>query len=625
MSSQYIRFPALGLTSAVTSLNSLTGAVTLAAGSNVTLTPVGNTITISASGGGGGSGMAIGAAVTSGTAQSVLFIDSGTNLAQDNSNFAYFPASTLLIAKYIGSADAGLNPQQVDLVSGVLSTTSGNQSVDWNNYKLVVGATNKLQWDGSGITVPSLTASRAVVTDASKVLTSSAVTSTELGYLSGVTSAIQTQLNSKGSGTVTSVSGTSPIASSGGNTPAISIADAAADGTTKGAAAFTAADFNSSSGVISLDYVNGQKASGSVAGFLSSADWTTFNGKESALTFSTGLTRSVNTITVNTSQNISTLSNLTSNGFVKTSGGTGALSIDTSTYLTGNQTITLSGDVSGSGTTAITTTIGAAKVTNAMLAGSIDLTTKVTGVLPLANGGTNKNMTAVAGGIVWTDSDSMEVSSAGTAGNWVLSGGTGTPTMSNTTTTGKFVDGSADEIQMRVQGHSTQTSNIVTVEKSDATILLNVTNTAGTAIRGTTTNDSASAGFVGELISANSAGGITPAASGSFKTVASISLTAGDWDVEGVCGYTGGGTTAATRLLAQISTTNDGSDSTNNGGVAILAATLPVSALQYLSLSRRRISLSATTTVYITAALTYTTLGGATYNSDSYISARRVR
>jgi hypothetical protein len=53
---------------------------------------------------------------------------------------------------------------------------------------------------------------------------------------------------------------------------------------------------------------------------------------EVPLTFSTGLTRTTNTITVNTSQNISTLSNLTSNGFVKTSGGTGALSIDTNTY-----------------------------------------------------------------------------------------------------------------------------------------------------------------------------------------------------------------------------------------------------------------------------------------------------
>jgi hypothetical protein len=47
-------------------------------------------------------------------------------------------------------------------------------------------------------------------------------------------------------------------------------------------------------------------------------------------TFSTGLTNTSGTITVNTSQNISTLSNLTSNGLIKTSGGTGALSIATS-------------------------------------------------------------------------------------------------------------------------------------------------------------------------------------------------------------------------------------------------------------------------------------------------------
>lgn len=48
---------------------------------------------------------------------------------------------------------------------------------------------------------------------------------------------------------------------------------------------------------------------------------------EVPLTFSTGLTRATNTITVNTSQNIATLSNLTSNGLVTTSGGTGSLSV----------------------------------------------------------------------------------------------------------------------------------------------------------------------------------------------------------------------------------------------------------------------------------------------------------
>ena len=40
-------------------------------------------------------------------------------------------------------------------------------------------------------------------------------------------------------------------------------------------------------------------------------------------------------------------------------------------FISGNQTITLSGDVSGTGASSITTTIGAGKVTNSMLAGSI--------------------------------------------------------------------------------------------------------------------------------------------------------------------------------------------------------------------------------------------------------------
>ncbi len=48
--------------------------------------------------------------------------------------------------------------------------------------------------------------------------------------------------------------------------------------------------------------------------------------------------------------------------------------------------VTISGDVTIDNVGA--TTIGASKVTNSMLAGSIDLTSKVTGALPVANGGT---------------------------------------------------------------------------------------------------------------------------------------------------------------------------------------------------------------------------------------------
>jgi hypothetical protein len=82
---------------------------------------------------------------------------------------------------------------------------------------------------------------------------------------------------------------------------------------------------------LSYDNTSGQftiaPASGSANGYLSNSDWTTFNNKQAALTFSTGLTNTDGTVTVNPSQSISTLSNLTSNGIVTTSGGTGTLSV----------------------------------------------------------------------------------------------------------------------------------------------------------------------------------------------------------------------------------------------------------------------------------------------------------
>lgn len=88
-----------------------------------------------------------------------------------------------------------------------------------------------------------------------------------------------------GSGTVTNVTGTSPInVATGTTTPVVSITNAAADGSTLGAASFTAADFNATSGNISIDYANGQAATSGQDGFLQAADWTTFNNKQSAIT-----------------------------------------------------------------------------------------------------------------------------------------------------------------------------------------------------------------------------------------------------------------------------------------------------------------------------------------------------
>jgi hypothetical protein len=56
---------------------------------------------------------------------------------------------------------------------------------------------NGSAWESFG-SLPTLTANRAVATNGSGALTASTVTATELGYLSGVTSAVQTQLNNGG-------------------------------------------------------------------------------------------------------------------------------------------------------------------------------------------------------------------------------------------------------------------------------------------------------------------------------------------------------------------------------------------------------------------------------------------
>lgn len=66
------------------------------------------------------------------------------------------------------------------------------------------------------LNINSVSASRALITDASKNVSASATTSTELGYLSGTTSAVQTQLNDKASLTANNihVTGTNTFAQS---------------------------------------------------------------------------------------------------------------------------------------------------------------------------------------------------------------------------------------------------------------------------------------------------------------------------------------------------------------------------------------------------------------------------
>ncbi len=114
--------------------------------------------------------------------------------------------------------------------------------------------------------------------------------------------------------------------------------------------------------------------SGTVSAATSGTDY------EVPLTFSTGLTRSTNTVTVNTTQNISTLSNLISNGVVTTSGGTGALGI---TGTTGSGSVVLA-----TSPTLVTPNLGTiqsgngAALTNITAANITGTNTLPAGVLP---------------------------------------------------------------------------------------------------------------------------------------------------------------------------------------------------------------------------------------------------
>lgn len=149
---------------------------------------------------------------------------------------------------------------------------------------------------------------------------------------------------------------------------------------------------------------------------------------------------------------------------------------------------------------------------------------------------------------------------------------------------------------------------------------------SGVFIQGTNTNDSAPPGFDGEFISANSTSAITPAASGSYVNVASITLSAGDWDVEGVANLTTDSSWVGTQWGVQISATTSASDYTSKGGINWNTGTIAASGTYYIPTGMRRISLAAvSTTIYLTAELNYTTLGATAFGTSSFIRARRIR
>ncbi len=149
--------------------------------------------------------------------------------------------------------------------------------------------------------------------------------------------------------------------------------------------------------------------------------------------------------------------------------------------------------------------------------------------------------------------------------------------------------------------------------------------TAG-QVAGTATNDNAAAGKVGEFVEATVASGSAVAlVSNTPKTVMSISLTAGDWDVSGAVWYTGGATTTVTLMASGISTVTNTFPTVGKTDRVqfVFAGTTPF-ATQDLAqmIGPVRLSLSATTTVFLIGDLNFSVSTASAYG---HIRARRVR
>jgi hypothetical protein len=145
---------------------------------------------------------------------------------------------------------------------------------------------------------------------------------------------------------------------------------------------------------------------------------------------------------------------------------------------------------------------------------------------------------------------------------------------------------------------------------------------------GQATNTTIGAGYIGERISANSAG-VNVASSSSFANIASITLTPGVWAVSGT--YQLGISTIAgwSTTLVQISTSSGAADSNNNGGFVLFvpgsttsAAGSPVIG----SLGNRFISVASgtTTPVYLVGRIDYSSQSGCTWTLNSRIDAVRI-
>ena len=334
------------LTGTVTSSGSLTLGGTL---SGVSLTTqVSGTLPI-ANGGTNGTASPTAGAVPYGTGTAYAFSAVGTSGQVLTSSGAGAPTwttpTTGTVTSVTGTSPVVSSGGSTPAISMAAATASVNgylTSTDWTTFNSKgsgtvtsvsgTGTVNGITLTGTITSSGSLTLGGTLGGIANSQLTNSSITINGSAISLGGTVSV---------GTVTSVTGTAPVVSSGGATPAISMA----------------------------------AATTSVNGYLTSTDWTTFNGKQAALVSGTNI-KTVNNTTLLGSGDLGTITA----GY----GGTGQSTYAVGDILYASAATTLSklADV------ATGNALISGGVATAPSWGKIGLTTHISGTLAVGNGGT---------------------------------------------------------------------------------------------------------------------------------------------------------------------------------------------------------------------------------------------
>jgi len=344
----------------------------------------------------------------------------------------------------------------------------------------------------------------------------------------------------------------------------------------------------------------------------------TGSGVASAATASTIATRDVN-------------ANLTANnvlsGFATTATAAGTTTLTVSSpqlqYFTGSTTQTVqmpvaSTVVQGQSWTVVNQSSGAVTVnssgSNSILVVAAGNTGIITDVLTSGTSAASWQATYISSGAGTGTVTSVTCSGSLTGGTITTSG---TCDLSSTPTLGTATATSINKVAITAPATS------ATLAIADGTTLTETTSTSvgkGQYLA-TSTNDNATAGNIGEYVSSTVVyASRVSLSNGVAKTITSISLTAGDWDVSILQNTEGSGGAVSAYNSTSVSlttNTNSGTEGTYAYGGVITASMLDASSV----VPAARLSLSSTTTVYMVALCSFS----GSESAWGIISARRRR